>query len=108
MTKYLLHGAYTAEGVKGIIQEGGSARREQAEQLAKAMGGTVEAIYFAFGENDFYIIFDQPDSRKAIAASLLANAGGAGNAKLTVLITPEEIDEAAKIASSLTYRPPGQ
>jgi uncharacterized protein with GYD domain len=108
MAKYLLHGSYTAEGVKGIIKEGGSKRREQAEQLGKVLGGTVEAFYFAYGENDFYLIFDQPDSKQAIAASLVANAGGAGTAKLTVLITPEELDEAAKVASSLTYRPPGQ
>jgi len=72
------------------------------------MGGTVEALYFAYGDNDVYIIFDQPDSKQAIAASLLINAGGAGTSKLTVLITPEELDEAAKVASSLTYRPPGQ
>ena len=108
MAKFLLHGSYTAEGVKGIIKEGGSKRRELGEQLVKAMGGSIEAFYFAFGDNDFYIILDNPDSGKAIAGSLLINASGALNAKLTVLITPEEMDEAAKVAAPLTYRPPGQ
>jgi uncharacterized protein with GYD domain len=108
MAKYLLHGSYSAEGVKGIIKDGGSKRRELADQLVKSMGGTIEAFYFAYGENDFYVIIDNPDSQKIIAGSLLINASGAGNAKLTVLITPEEMDEAAKIAGTLTYRPPGQ
>lgn len=52
MAKYLLHGSYTAEGVKGIIKEGGSARREQAEQMARAMGGTMEACYFIYRSNN--------------------------------------------------------
>ncbi len=79
MAKYLAHGSYTAEGVKGLIKEGGSKRREHAEQVGKMMGGTLEAFYYAFGENDFYFIFDQPDDAKVIANSLLVSAAGAGN-----------------------------
>ena len=41
----------------------------------------------------------------ATAASLAINASGAVNLKTTVLITPEEVDEAVK--KSVPYRPPG-
>jgi len=37
---------------------------------------------------------------------LIVNAAGAVTAKITVLLTPEEIDAAAK--KTLSYRPPGQ
>ena len=30
MPKYLIHGSYTAEGVNGLLKEGGSSRRAAA------------------------------------------------------------------------------
>lgn len=106
MAKYLFHGSYTAEGVKGLLKEGGSGRRKAVEQVAKSMGGTVEAYYFAFGGDDFYLIVDLPDHVSAAAASLVASASGTLAVKTTVLLTPEEIDQAAK--KTVDYRPPGQ
>ena len=41
-----------------------------------------------------------------MAVSLVVNASGAVGAKTTVLLTPEEVDEAAQKAVS--YNPPGQ
>jgi len=106
MPKYLIKAAYSAEGAKGVLKEGGSKRREAIEQSTRSMGGTVEAFYFAFGETDAYVIIDIPDPLNAIAASLVVNASGTVKATYTVLITPEEVDEAAK--RSMDYRPPGQ
>ena len=106
MPKYLAHASYTADGLKGLLKDGGSKRREAVEQLAKGVGGTVEAFYYAFGEDDLFVIFDLPDNTSATTMSLVVNASGAVNAKVTVLITPEEVDQAAK--KSLDYIPPGQ
>jgi len=39
MPKYLFEGSYTEQGLKGVLQEGGSKRREAAEQLVKGMVG---------------------------------------------------------------------
>jgi len=103
--KYLFHGSYTQEGMKGFLKEGGVKRREATEQAVKSVGGTLEAYYFAFGESDFYLIADAPNQASAIAASLTANASGGVNVKTVVLITPEEVDEA--IATKVEYRPPG-
>ena len=35
MSKYLFHGSYTEEGLKGLLKEGGSKRREAADQMAQ-------------------------------------------------------------------------
>ena len=48
MPKYLFQGSYTEEGLSGLLKEGGSKRREAAEQVVKSVGGTLEAYYFAF------------------------------------------------------------
>ena len=106
MPKYLAHASYTVEGLKGLLKEGGSKRREVVEQLAKGLGGTLEAFYYAFGDDDVFAIFDFPDNVSATAVSLVINAAGAATVKITVLLTPEEVDQATK--KTVDYRPPGQ
>ncbi len=106
MPKYLAHASYTVEGLKGLLKDGGSKRREVVEQLTKGLGGTLEAFYYAFGDDDVFAIMDLPDNVSATAASLVINAAGAAKVKITVLLTPEEVDQATK--TSVDYRPPGQ
>lgn len=106
MPKYLYRASYTTEGLKGLLKEGASKRREAVEQLTKALGGTVEAFYFAFSDDDVYVISDVPDNVTVTAISLAVNASGAVKVKTTVLLTPEEVDQAAK--KTVNYRPPGQ
>jgi uncharacterized protein with GYD domain len=45
MPKYLFHGSYTQEGLKGFLKEGGSKRREATKQMVESAGGTLEAYY---------------------------------------------------------------
>jgi uncharacterized protein with GYD domain len=106
MAKYLVTASYTADGAKGLLKDGGTKRKQAAEQVLKSVGGTLEAFYFAFGESDAYVIVDMPDHASAAAASMAINASGAVTTRTTVLITPEEIDKAVK--KSATYRAPGQ
>lgn len=106
MSKYLFHGSYTDEGLKGLLKEGGSKRREATEHVIKSVGGTLEAYYFAFGDSDFYLIADVPDNVSASACSLVATASGTCTVKTIVLLTPKEIDQAVK--KTVEYRPPGQ
>ena len=105
MAKYLWEVSHTQEGVKGLLKEGGSSRRATIEKLVEGMGGKMEAMYYAFGERDLIAIVDLPDNITAAAISLVANAAGSVQARTTVLITPEEIDEATK--KTVDYRPPG-
>ena len=105
MPKYLFQGSYTPEGFRGLLDEGGSKRREAAEQALKSVGGTLEAFYFSFGDNDFYIIVDLPNNVSTMAVSFVGNVSGSFSIKTTVLLTPEEVDEAIK--KSVDFRPPG-
>ncbi len=102
MPKYLLQASYTAEASKVVLDDGGSRRREVVEQLVKAVGGKVEAFYFCFGEFDTLAIVDAPDNGALVAHSLALNASGEIDLKTTVLIAPEEMDEAARHLVTVT------
>jgi len=106
MPKYLLQASYTGDGAKGLIRDGGSKRRAAAKTLVESLGGKLEALYFAFGETDVFAIADLPDNAAAAAVSLTVAGSGALNSKITVLLTPEEVDTAVK--KSGTYTPPGR
>ena len=109
MPKYLFQGNLTAEGLKGILKEGGTSRWKAVEALAKSVGGTLEAYYYAFGDPDLYAIMDLPDNVSASAVSIIANAAGTTNIKTTVLITLEEVDKITDLVKEKTaaYRRPG-
>lgn len=106
MPKYLVQASYKPEGVKGLLKDGGSKRKAVIEQMAASFGGSVESLYFAFGDADVYVIIDAPDNVTAAAVSLAVNASGVVSLKTTPLLTPAEMDQAAR--KGITYRPPGQ
>src|ERR1700730_15981906 len=105
MPKYLTIASYTSEGAKGLLKEGGTARRAAVEKLMKRMGGRLEAFYFAFGDNDAYLITEAPATGTTASISVTVSASGAVRTKTIVLLTPEEIDQAAK--KTVKFRPPG-
>lgn len=105
MSKYLVKGNYVGDGVKGLMQEGGSRRRDAAAAAIESVGGSLDCLYFAFGDADVLGICDFPDVASATAASLAINATGAVSITLTPLMTPEDVDAAA--AKTPAYRPPG-
>ncbi|MDQ2943751.1 MAG: GYD domain-containing protein [Candidatus Dormibacteraeota bacterium] len=108
MAKYLIQAGYSAEGLKGVIKDGGTGRRTAIEAAMKSLGGRVEAIYYAFGKSDVYVIVDLPGHVEMAAFALAAGSPGTlTHLKTTVLMTPEEIDQAAKKASGASYRAPG-
>jgi len=106
MAKYLYEAKYTADGARGLMKEGGSKRREAAEQAIKSAGGKMDSMYFAFGETDVVGIVDFPDHASAVAMSGAINGSGTTTIKLTPLITVEEVDMAAKKMTQ--YRAPGK
>ena len=106
MAKYLYHVSYTADGAKGLMKDGGSKRQQAAKGLIESLGGKLEGFYFAFGETDAYVIADLPDAAAAAAGSLAISSTGAATGRATVLITPEEMDQATK--KSTRYKAPGR
>ena len=105
MPKFLLEVNYTLDGVKGLMAEGGSARVKAATALVESLGGTIESFYFAFGDPDVYLIVDMPDNESVAAAALTVTASGGVTARTVALLTPADLDAAAK--KHPTYRPPG-
>jgi uncharacterized protein with GYD domain len=105
MPKYLIDASYTLEGIKGVRSAGGSARRDAIASLAEGLGGRLEAFYFSFGDSDVHTIVELPDNEAAAAVAMTVNASGAVNIRTTILLTPEEVDAAAR--RSVDYTPPG-
>jgi uncharacterized protein with GYD domain len=105
MPKYLAVASYTSEGIKGLTKAGGVSRRTVVDKLLRSLGGRLEAFYFAFGDNDAYLIIDVPDNLTAAAISLAVAGAGATRMKTIELLTPEEIDQAME--KQVHYSPPG-
>jgi uncharacterized protein with GYD domain len=105
MAKYLITASYTAEGIKGLISKGGTARRDAVAKTVADLGGQVESFYFAFGDDDAYVTVELPENVSAAAIGMAVGASGMVRTKTVVLLTPEEIDRAAQ--TQLAYRPPG-
>ena len=105
MAKYLFEATYTQDGVKGVQSAGGTSRRDAVASVAEGVGGKLESFHFAFGERDAYVLVDLPDNESAAALALAVNGAGGAVVRTVVLLTPEEVDAAAK--RSVDYRPPG-
>jgi uncharacterized protein with GYD domain len=103
--KFLVKASYTAEGTKGVRSEGGTSRRDAIAKMTESLGGRLESFYFAFGETDAFVVVEAPDNTAAAAVSLAVNSAGAASTEVVVLLTPEEIDAAARM--TVNYQPPG-
>lgn len=105
MPRYLIQARFTVDGLRGLRKDGGSARAEAVRKMAESLGGRLESFYFGFGKSDTYVTCELPDNKSAAAVALAVGAAGGATIKTTVLLTPAEIDQAAK--QPIEYRPPG-
>lgn len=105
MSKYFITGRYAAEGVKGLMQEGGTKRLQAATAAIESVGGSVDSFYYSFGDEDVIGICDFPDTASAAAVSMMINSTGAVSVSLTPLISVEDVDAAA--SKTPAYRAPG-
>ena len=106
MGRYLFQASYSADGIKGVLKDGGTGRRAAVEAALKSLGGKLEGFYYGFGETDVYVLVDGIDNTTAAAFAMgVAQTGALSRLKTTVLLTPEEIDSAGK--KTMSYRAPG-
>ncbi len=105
MPKFLFQVSLNAEGVAGVLAEGGTARREVVNSAIESVGGSLEAFYFAFGDDDVIAIVDVPDQETAAGLAMQFSSSGRMAVATTVLLTPEQVDRARETKSS--WRPPG-
>ncbi len=105
MPKYLYKVKLTVDGLQGLLNEGGGARREVVERMVQSLGGRLESMYWAFGDDDVYVTVDLPNNTSAAAMGLVTSAAGGVRTSTIVLLSPDEIDEA--IRQNVEYRAPG-
>jgi len=106
MAKYLIKASYTEEGLQGLMKAGGTSRVSAIEKALAGIGGTVESFYFAFGEDDVYVVVDGPDNAGAMSmAATIGSSGAIRSYQTVVLLTPAEVDKAMNV--TVDYAPPG-
>lgn len=106
MPMYVSLAKYNADGVRGLMKDGGTGRRAAVERAVKGLGGTLVGFYFAFGEWDAYVISEAPDNVSVAALSLAVGSTGSVSVTTQVLLTAEEMDQA--VAKTVGYKGPGQ
>ena len=105
MPKYLFKVKLTPDGLKGLLREGASARREVVARMVEGLGGRVETMYWAFGDDDVYVTAELPDNTSAAAMGLVVSAAGGVRTSTVVLLSADEIDGAVR--QQVAYRAPG-
>lgn len=93
MPKYMIKFSYTAEAWTRMIHNP-SDRAAAARAALEPVGGTLECLYFTFGERDGFVICDVPDGEAAAAAAIAVNSSGAFRSVVTEqLIDPTRITD---------------
>jgi len=103
MSKYLVQVGYTAEAWAAMSREPQNVV-ERVRPSAEALGGTIESLFFCFGDYDLVGVVDFPDNRTAGAWSMAVSSGGDVRAfKTTSLLTIEEGLHALGQASGVAH-----
>jgi uncharacterized protein with GYD domain len=105
MAKYLIAASYSAEGLKGLQRDKASGRRQAISTAIEGVGGKLECLYFALGQDDVYVIADLPDNIAAAALGIAVSAAGLVRTRTIALMTVEEVDRA--LERTVNYRAPG-
>jgi uncharacterized protein with GYD domain len=92
------------DGLEGLLRDGCTKRRQIVQRLVESLGGRLELFDYALGNDDAFIVAQLPSAVSAITVSMVINAGGGASVKTSVLISPEEVDQAA--AKRGDYKPP--
>jgi len=104
---YLVKFSLTPEAWANLIKQPED-RREVVGRLLEAVGGKLHGFWYAFGDQDGYVLGEAPDNT-AMASALVTVAGSGAFRSLstTVLVTVEEALDALRRAQGIAYRPPG-
>lgn len=91
MTKFVLFFSYTPEAWANMIKKPGD-RAAAARAVLEPAGGTLESIYFMFGDCDGMAICDVPDAEAGAAVAIaVASSGAFRSVRTHELIEPERL-----------------
>lgn len=106
MPYYMIQAAYSTEAWASQVAKPQN-RLEQLEPVFTRLGGSIESVYFTFGDYDIVAIAQFPDNKAAAALSLAASSSGSVKSlKTTPLMTIEEGVDAMRQAGGSGYKPP--
>ena len=97
MPRFLVIARYQAQGARAVLAGGGSARRRIFEHAVLDLAGRLVTYDFALGDEDVYAIVELPDAAAAAALSLTISGGGVATVRTVVLLSPEDLDRAARL-----------
>jgi uncharacterized protein with GYD domain len=105
MPKFLIKGKYSVDAMKGLQKEKATSRQKAVEAACAAIGGELDALYFARGDDDLFLIVDLPSHIQAASLCVTFGASGVGSTSTVPLLTVAEMDQA--LGGTINYRPPG-
>ena len=108
MPKYMHQFSYSTESVKSLVANPEN-RRGAAARIFEAAGGSIQDMYYCYGEYDGVVISEFPSQIDATAVALAIGASGAfSKIHTTVLIEMDDAVESMKKAGAITgsYTPP--
>ena len=97
MPRFLVVARYQAQGARAVMAGGGSTRRSIFEHAVLDLARRLETYDFALGDDDVYAIVELPDTAAAAALSLTISGGGVATVRTVVLLSPEDLDRAARL-----------
>jgi uncharacterized protein with GYD domain len=109
MAKFAVFFSYKPETWEQMLKKPGD-RTAAVRDLASSVGGSMEALYFMFGDRDGFVVVDVPDAEAAAALAVAGNSTGAfSQFETRQLIAPEDLRSVLEKAARAreTYRPPG-
>ena len=110
MAKFALFFSYTPETWNRMLMKPGN-RAEALRRLSSEVGGSLESLYFMFGDRDGFAVLDVPDATAAAAVSIAVESTGAfSHMETRQLMSPEELPTMLEKAASAreSYPPPGE
>jgi uncharacterized protein with GYD domain len=102
MAKYLFLVRITNVRTAGTPSNFGADWEASLTEAVANVSGAVEAIYFAFGDTDIYMVADVPDEASAAALSLGISLGREATVVTVLLFTPARVQ-----LPTWSWRPPG-
>ena len=109
MAKFAVFFSYKHETWDQMLKKPGD-RTAAVRDLASSVGGSMEALYFMFGDRDGFVIVDVPDAEAAAALAVAVSSTGAfSQVETRQLVAPEDLPSVLEKAAKAreTYRPPG-
>ena len=101
MATHMIQFSYSTDSVQGLVKKPQN-RREAAEKIFTAAGGTIEDMYFSFGDYDGVVLARFPSNVDVAACFMAVGAsGGFSKIQTTVLISMEDGMKAMKKAHDI-------